>query len=210
MTAIIRSHSPRVITVLQSLLAVAGLVAPPAVLVSPAAVFVGVVERAAVPLQTPFMVMTGVFSGTFGAVGAGGVVAAGPVGAPAAGAVGAVSPCCDCGCGAAWAGGAVVGVDGSGAFWLGVAGAVCDGDIGWLVAGELTCATAQALITEITNSRRNTMQGQPLSPVHASTGDLRRRAVIPVSRPRKMAASWPRSEERRVGKECRSRWWSYH
>src|SRR5690554_1432996 len=25
-----------------------------------------------------------------------------------------------------------------------------------------------------------------------------------------LATSWKRSEERRVGKECRSRWWRYH
>ena len=84
MTAIIRSHSPRVITVLQSLVAVADFAVPAAVFVAAAA------GLAAVPLQTPFRVITGAFSGTFAASGAGGVAAAGPVavGAPAAGAPG--------------------------------------------------------------------------------------------------------------------------
>jgi hypothetical protein len=66
MTASIRSHSARVITVLQSLVAVAGFVAAAAA------------GLAAVPLQTPFMVITGAFSGTFVGSGALGAPAAGP------------------------------------------------------------------------------------------------------------------------------------
>src|SRR5256885_17063543 len=39
---------------------------------------------------------------------------------------------------------------------------------------------------------------------------LQRRAPAKIPRPQSLAACRPRSEERRVGKECRSRWSPYH
>src|SRR5688572_31827521 len=72
------------------------------------------------------------------------------------------------------------------------------------VTGVQTCAlpisdnvaSATSVCLAATTTSRSLWRGRPLAPVAVSA---RRQAPVPV-----------RSEERRVGKECRSRWSPYH
>src|SRR5258707_11013305 len=83
-------------------------------------------------------------------------------------------------------------------------------DIG--VTGVQTCALP--ISCRLSNSRSASVVSRSCSA--ASTRELEvackavsaLRSASTISE--KLSASWPRSEERRVGKECRSRWSPYH
>src|SRR5205807_3997503 len=82
-----------------------------------------------------------------------------------------------------------------------------DGIRDYKVTGVQTCALPISSITEATNRRFRLASRNPA----ASRAYSKKRCNRPPIPENRQTAHAPlRSEERRVGKECRSRWWPYH
>src|SRR5438046_8829829 len=78
-----------------------------------------------------------------------------------------------------------------------------DGIRDWSVTGVQTCALPISPAQLLAGDRPHVLAvavPAPLADVHRA----------PELLPRRVVARRVRSEERRVGKECRSRWWPYH
>src|SRR5690606_40253832 len=84
-----------------------------------------------------------------------------------------------------------------------------DGIRDFHVTGVQTCALPISRLNKFLHCRNR----QPQIPFSGKTGTLRRlQVMVSLRNPVHLKRGWQliRSEERRVGKECRSRWWPAH